>query len=127
MCPKISLNPGLLPILAEARGVTLQAKWPFFGGTLRDGSPLAAVTLRDEALGVARNESMFITVRGVALRGELRVPLRGRGAKDTVFGAGVSTMLAFSLAGHGGWCQGFVCEDSCNLDEGFMLTWCQFG
>ena len=37
------------------------------------------------------------TSRGVALRLELRVPLRGIGANDTVLGAGLFAMLAFSI------------------------------
>ena len=58
---------------------------------------MGAFTLRDEALGVVLNVSMFITVRGVAVRVERRVPSRGIGAKDTVLGADLSAVLVCSL------------------------------
>ena len=84
-------------MVASRSSLTLQAKCPPFGVTLRDESPVSAVTLRDEALGVWPNVSMFITVRGVGLRLERRIPLRGIGAKDTDLGAGLSTGLGCSI------------------------------
>ena len=66
-------------------------------GTLSDGSPLVEVTLRDEALGVGRNESMFITVRLTPLSDERLVPCFGMGANDTVLVAGMSAVFLFSV------------------------------
>ena len=89
--------------VAACSSLTLQAKKPFYGtlrdasslgdGTLRAASSVGAFTLRDEALGVVLNASMCITVRGVVVRVERRVPSRGIGAKESVLGDGLSAVL----------------------------------